>query len=118
MYYEIPKFNTWKQGKTGERFPAREFDQTRKVREFYLKYWKNQDSLVLENWKKNTEKVSKICLCEIVEIMLIICIYIASCRTISRTMTRQCLYSKMTPITNILVSAHFLVTNGSVHIII
>ena len=43
---------TGKPGKMGRHFPIREksgnFTKTRKVREFYLKYWKNQEKL---DWK-------------------------------------------------------------------
>ena len=47
---------TGKPGKMGKHFPVREksenFVKTRKVREFYSKYWKTE---------KNTGKVSEIC---------------------------------------------------------
>ena len=43
----------WKTWKIGDHFPVREksgnFDQTGKVREFYPKYWKNEEILTLEN---------------------------------------------------------------------
>ena len=49
---------TWigKPGKMRKLFPVREksgdFEQTRKVREFYPKYWKNEGILpkILEKW--------------------------------------------------------------------
>ena len=47
---------TGKPGKMGDHFPVREksgnFAQTRKVGEFYLKYWKNQEVLTLVNGNK------------------------------------------------------------------
>ena len=56
--------NQGKPGKMGRHFPVREksgnFVKTGKIREFYLKCWKNQKKL---HWKieRNTGKVREIC---------------------------------------------------------
>ena len=45
----------WKTWKMGKHFPVGEesgnFEQTEKVREFYLKYWKMRDFHPKKNWK-------------------------------------------------------------------
>ena len=58
---------TRKPGKTGEHFPVGEklgnFVKTRKVREFYTKYWKNQKKIILENLKQYCKSRGKLSTC-------------------------------------------------------